>query len=169
MNGNFEALNYQSKIIRTLSALRRTADILRSQGKVLVFTNGCFDIVHRGHVEFLTRAKLLGDVLIVGLNGDASVRKLKGDKRPFVNEADRAFMLSALACVDYVYIFNEPRCHYVIRAIRPDIYVKAKEYAFHTLDVGEKEALQECYARMVFLEPLKGYSTTDIVERIRRL
>ena len=102
---------------------------LKSEGKKVVFTNGCFDILHRGHVEYLAKAKELGDVLIVGLNSDSSVKQIKGDGRPIVSQEDRAFILSNLAFVDYVVIFDEPTPYELISKIIPDVLVKGNDWA----------------------------------------
>ncbi len=157
------------KLVETLEELQRIAQQLRSRRKRIVFTNGCFDLIHRGHIEFLCQARGLGDVLIVAVNGDDSVRRLKGPGRPLMKQEDRAMLLAALECVDYVYIFDEPRCGGVIRAVCPDVYVKAKDYTPDTLDPQEKASLQECGAQMVFLEPVADYSTTNIIRRIKSL
>jgi rfaE bifunctional protein nucleotidyltransferase chain/domain len=102
---------------------------LKSKGKKIVFTNGCFDILHRGHVEYLSKAKQLGDVLIVGLNSDSSVKMIKGDKRPIVPQEDRAFILSNLSFVDYVVIFDEPTPYELISKIVPDVLVKGSDWS----------------------------------------
>src|SRR5690606_17498322 len=106
---------------------------LRRAGKKLVFTNGCFDILHRGHVAYLSRAKALGDVLIVGLNSDASVRRLKGPRRPINRAADRAQVLAALSCVDHIVEFAEDTPARLIERVRPDIFVKGGDYTLDTL------------------------------------
>ncbi len=134
--------------------------------KQTVVTNGCFDIIHSGHVEFLWKAKSLGDVLIVGLNGDESVRMLKGESRPINNEEDRAKVLSAFWFVDYVYIFKEKRATEFLKLARPTIYVKAGDYSLDTLDVSEKCALKLCGAEIKLLPFIEGKSTTRALESI---
>ncbi len=134
--------------------------------KRIVFTNGCFDILHRGHVDLLERARSLGDVLVVGLNSDSSVRRLKGAARPFVGEEDRAEVLLALASVDFVTVFDEDTPLETIAALRPDVLVKGAEYA-HGEIVGAR-FVEEHGGRVERIDMLPGYSTTAIVERIRK-
>ena len=114
---------------------------LRCAGKRLVVTNGCFDLVHRGHASYLLEAAKLGDELLVLINSDASVKALKGDSRPIVSEADRAYLLAALESVSRVVIFNSSRCDRELAALQPDIYAKAGDYTIETLDAGERAAL----------------------------
>ena len=131
------------KILNNLEELK---NILNArEGKKIVFTNGCFDIIHRGHVEYLQKAKELGDILILGLNSDDSVRRLKGASRPINNETDRAIVLSALECIDYVVIFDEDTPLELIKFIKPDILVKGGDYKIEEV-VGreyEKRLLAE--------------------------
>ena len=132
----------------------------RSEGKTIVFTNGCFDILHRGHAAYLREARELGDKLIVGLNSDASVRQLKGETRPVNTEDDRAYLLESLACVDYVTIFTEDTPYELLSQIRPDILVKGGDYQVEEI-VGREFALE------VKLIPfIEGYSTTRIIQRM---
>jgi D-beta-D-heptose 7-phosphate kinase/D-beta-D-heptose 1-phosphate adenosyltransferase len=138
---------------------------LRAQGKRIVFTNGCFDILHHGHVLCLNRAKALGDVLIVGLNSDASVRRLKGEGRPINPLADRAQVLAALSAVDYVVPFDEDTPAELIRAIRPDLYVKGGDYTRATLP--EAQLVESLGGAVQILPYLSDHSTTAIVARIR--
>jgi rfaE bifunctional protein nucleotidyltransferase chain/domain len=155
--------------IAKLHSLRDAAnarDAFLSHGHKAVLTNGCFDLLHAGHIYFLKEARRAGDALFVALNSDASVRALKGPSRPFQSERERAYALSALACVDVVFIFNEPRLSEEIRALRPDIYVKAGDYSLETLDAGERAALHEAGAEIRFLPFLPGFSTTGLIKRI---
>jgi D-beta-D-heptose 7-phosphate kinase / D-beta-D-heptose 1-phosphate adenosyltransferase len=139
---------------------------LRSHDKRIVFTNGCFDILHHGHIAYLNRAKAMGDVLIVGLNSDASVRALKGPSRPINNEDDRAAVLAALSSVDLVLLFDEPTPARLIEAIRPDLFVKGGDY---TRDILPEAPLVEALGGEVKILPfLDDRSTTGIIERIRR-
>ena len=117
----------------TLEGLLARLDYLRSEGRRVVFTNGCFDILHRGHVTYLSQAKALGDVLVVGLNADESVRRLKGATRPVNVLEDRAAVLSGLSCVDHVIAFEEDTPEALIRLIKPDVYVKGGDYTLETL------------------------------------
>ncbi|HUR57404.1 MAG TPA: adenylyltransferase/cytidyltransferase family protein [Opitutaceae bacterium] len=140
---------------------------LRAGGRRVVLTNGVFDLLHTGHIYYLQKARALGDALFVALNSDASVRALKGPKRPVQSEEARAFALAALACVDGVVIFNEPRLTPEIRALRPDVYCKAGDYTLEKLDPGERAALEEVGAKIMFLPFLPGFSTTDLIARIK--
>src|SRR3954462_7331076 len=128
--------------LATPSELARISDEMRAQGRVLVFTNGCFDLLHVGHTRYLQQARALGDALVVAVNGDQSVRALKGPTRPINTEEDRAEVLGALACVDYVTIFDEERVAGVIREVCPHLYVKGGDYTLETLHVDEVEALR---------------------------
>jgi len=139
---------------------------LRAAGKRVVFTNGCFDILHPGHVVYLENARNLGDALIVALNSDVSVRALKGEKRPILPEGDRALLLAALQCVDCVTLFDEVRATGVIEVVRPDVYVKGGDYTIETLNPEERAALQACGAEIGILPLIEGFSTTDIIARI---
>jgi rfaE bifunctional protein nucleotidyltransferase chain/domain len=137
---------------------------LKSKGKKIVFTNGCFDILHRGHVEYLSKAKQLGDVLIVGLNSDSSVRMIKGDKRPIVPQEDRAFILSNLSFVDYVVIFDEPTPYELISKIVPDVLVKGSDWSQENV-VG-RDIVEANGGKVVLIEIVPGRSTTNVIKTI---
>lgn len=157
----------QSKI-KSLASLVGIRRRLRRAGRRVVLTNGCFDLLHAGHVEYLAAAKRCGDVLVVALNGDRSVRALKGAGRPLVPQAARAQLLAALAAVDYVVIFNTVRVTPVIEALRPDVYVKGGDYTRATLNAEERRVLEGCGAKIKLLHLKPGFSTTALVEKIRR-
>lgn len=140
---------------------------LRAAGRRVVLTNGVFDLLHTGHLYYLKKARELGDALIVALNADASVRALKGPTRPVQTEEERAYALAALACVDGIVIFREPRLTPEIRAIRPDVYCKAGDYTLDKLDAGERGALEEVGAEIKFLPFLEGFSTTKLIAKIK--
>jgi len=133
----------------------------------LVATNGCFDVIHRGHVEYLRQSKNLGDILLVGLNSDESVRLLKGDGRPINSQEDRAVVLSAFEFVDYIHIFNEERATNFLKLAAPDIYSKAGDYSLETLDKSEKRMLDLHGSEIVFLPLVEGRSSTGIIERLK--
>ncbi len=137
---------------------------LRSQGKRIVFTNGCFDLLHPGHISTLTQAKALGDVLVVGINSDASVTRLKGERRPILNAPERALLLSALEAVDYVTVFDEDTPLELIRLLRPQILVKGGDWSPEAV-VG-KEVVEEDGGKVVVVPYQPGFSTTSIIERI---
>ena len=152
--------------ILTIEQLAEVSAQLRRDGKRLVVTNGCFDLLHLGHVRYLQAARALGDALAVGVNGDASVRALKGEGRPLNNARDRAEVLAALRSVDYVAVFSEVRATQFLERVRPAIYVKGGDYKPETLNPEERAVLEEISAeiRIIPFEP--GYSTTSIVERM---
>jgi rfaE bifunctional protein nucleotidyltransferase chain/domain len=149
--------------------LAAIADGLRAQGRKLVLTNGCFDLLHVGHVRYLQAARALGDALAVAINGDDSVRALKGAGRPLNSEGDRAEVVAALDCVDYVVIFQEVRVTPVIGKVRPSTYVKGGDYTPASLDPEERAALEKIGAeiRIVPFEP--GHSTSGLLERMKKL
>lgn len=142
---------------------------LRRQGARVVVTNGCFDLLHYGHVRYLQQARQLGDVLIVGLNGDRSVRQLKGPGRPLVPARYRAAVLAALRCVDAVVIFPQKRAKRFLAAAAPDIYVKAGDYTRASLDAAERRLLERLGAEIRIVPFVPGFSTTGLIERIRML
>ena len=138
----------------------------QTQHKIVVFTNGCFDILHAGHVRYLAEAKKLGDVLIVGLNSDASVRKLKGEGRPVNSAADRAEVLAGLRAVDHVVVFEEDTAEELVRRLRPDIYVKGGDYS---LDRLPESAIVASYGGQTVLVPmLEGRSTTQVIRKMQQ-
>lgn len=139
---------------------------IRSSIKDLVFTNGCFDIIHRGHIEYLNQAKAIGKSLLIGLNSDASVRKLKGVGRPINKESDRAYVLSNLKCVDAVVIFEEDTPYNLIKAVKPDFLVKGGDWKEDQI-VGSD--VVKSYGGKVFsLKYVDSYSTTNIIEKIKK-
>lgn len=138
---------------------------LKSQGKKIVSTNGCFDILHVGHVRYLQKSADLGDILVVCLNSDRSVKALKGDSRPLNNENDRAEVLSALACVDYVVIFNENTPVKYLAQIKPDIHTKGGDYDINTLP--EAKVVMENGGKLEFISFVEGKSTTNIINKMR--
>ncbi len=139
----------------------------RAAGRRVVLTNGVFDLLHTGHLYYLQQARQLGDALIIALNADASVRALKGPTRPVQTEEQRAYALAALACVDAITLFSEPRLTAEIRALRPDVYCKAGDYTLDKLNAVERAALQEVSAEIKFLPYLPGFSTTHLIARIK--
>jgi len=140
---------------------------LKKKGKKIVFTNGCFDIIHAGHIRYLRKSKKLGDVLIVGLNSDSSVRKIKGRERPINNQRDRAEILSALEFIDYIVIFNEETPEDLIRIVLPDILVKGSDWKGKK--VAGENVVKNRGGRIVFMPLLKGRSTTGLIEKIKQL
>jgi rfaE bifunctional protein nucleotidyltransferase chain/domain len=150
--------------VRGLAAAR---DALARDGKRLVLTNGCFDLLHVGHVRYLQAARRGGDALAIALNSDASVRQLKGDGRPLNSQDDRAEILAALACVDFVTIFDEERVTRLIEQVRPMAYAKGGDYRLETLDPDERAALEKCGTEIFFVPMVPGRSTSKLVDAIR--
>jgi D-beta-D-heptose 7-phosphate kinase / D-beta-D-heptose 1-phosphate adenosyltransferase len=150
--------------IKNLDVMAAIVAAQKAKGKRVVFTNGCFDLLHAGHVKYLQRARSFGDLLVLGLNSDASVRRLKGDKRPLINEAERGHLLSALDCVDYVVIFQEDTPIKLIAALKPDVLVKGGDYTPDTV-VG-KDIVESYGGRVELVEFVDGKSTTHIIEKI---
>jgi formyltetrahydrofolate-dependent phosphoribosylglycinamide formyltransferase len=145
---------------------RRLRDDLEKNGRKLVFTNGCFDLLHAGHVRYLQQARALGDALIVGLNSDTSVRELKGPTRPLNRERDRAEVLASLRAIDGVVVFNDKRATGLIESIKPHIYAKGGDYTPESLDPGERSALDKAGTQIQILSLVPGRSTTKIIERM---
>ncbi|MBU0666062.1 MAG: D-glycero-beta-D-manno-heptose 1-phosphate adenylyltransferase [Nanoarchaeota archaeon] len=150
--------------IKTKDEISKISKSFKKKGKTVVFTNGCFDILHVGHVRLLEKCKMLGDFLIIGFNTDNSIRKLKGINRPIINENERAEMLAALTCVDYIVFFNENNPSDLIKKIKPTIQAKGEDYSNKPMP---ERKIVEKYGGKVILIPLeKGFSTTNIIERI---
>ena len=150
--------------IVTLDALKKERERFRTANKKVVFTNGCFDIIHRGHVEYLTKAKALGDILVVGVNSDSSVRRIKGPLRPIVTQEDRMFVLASLRPVDYVCLFEEDTPFELIRALIPDILVKGSDWDINNI-VG-KDIVESTGGRVATIDFVPNRSTTSIIDRI---
>lgn len=150
------------KKIKSLEQIENICNSLREKNKKIVFTNGCFDLLHRGHVSYLNEAKMFGDVLIVGVNADSSVKRLKGNDRPINDQSDRALILSALECVDYVVIFHEDTPYDLIKAIGPDVLVKGGDYENKTI-IGSDLAPE-----VKIIPFVKGKSTTTIIDVISK-
>ena len=145
-------------------ALRCTLEALRAKGQTVVFTNGCFDILHAGHAALLEAAAALGDLLVVGLNSDVSVRRLKGTGRPVVPEGQRAHLLAALRAVDYVVLFDEETPQALIEALLPDVLAKGEDYALEEI-VG-REVVEGCGGRVVRLPLVAGLSSSRFIARL---
>jgi len=141
---------------------------LRAQGRRLVVTNGCFDLLHRGHVTYLEAARSQGDALLVGVNDDASVRQLKGPHRPVNGEADRAAVLAALQSVDAVCVFTERNALRFLATVEPDVYVKGGDYTIDTINQEERRLVEQLGGKIVVLPGVPGKSTTAVLEKISR-
>ena len=161
-------MNDPAKALLSLPEAVALRKKLRASGRNLVVTNGCFDLRHKGHASYLYEAAKNGDELWVLINSDASVSALKGPTRPLVSEKDRAYLLGALASVSRVIVFDSPRCDRELAALEPDVYVKAGDYTLEKLDPSERAALENASAKIVFMPFIDGFSTTNIVEKIRK-
>ena len=151
--------------IKTLPGLTKALKKLKAKNKTIVFTNGCFDILHVGHVEYLSKAKSSGDILIIGLNSDKSVRKLKGKKRPVVSQGNRAKVLSALSFVDFVVIFNDLTPIDLIKRIKPDVLVKGGDWKIK--DIVGSDFVISRGGKVKSLRYVKGFSTRGLIKKIK--
>jgi D-beta-D-heptose 7-phosphate kinase/D-beta-D-heptose 1-phosphate adenosyltransferase len=157
---------FRSKV-KTVRQLKPILARLRRRGERIVFTNGCFDLLHIGHLRYLQRARRHGDRLVVAVNSDRSVRKIKGPPRPLLPQAERAEVLAALSCVDYVTVFNEPDPLAVITALQPDVLIKGSDWSQNRI-IG-REVVEGRGGRVRRVPLVKGISTTRLIEKIRRL
>jgi len=147
-----------------LEFLESVVAALKASGKTVVFANGCFDLLHVGHIRYLQSARQLGDALVVALNNDESVRRLKGPQRPLMPENERAEILAALACVDYVVLFQEPTVERLLRVLKPDIQCKGTDYTEET--VPEREVVRSYGGRVAIAGDPKDHSTRDLIQDI---
>ncbi len=152
--------------IKNITQLKKIIVRLKNQGKKIVFTNGCFDILHFGHAKYLKEAKRKGDILIVGVNSDSSVRKIKGNRRPIINEAYRAGLIAALESVDFVVIFKEETPFRVIKTLKPDILVKGADWAQR--DIVGRDFILKGGGKVYTVKLVKGLSTTDLTRKLQR-
>lgn len=158
-----------SKKILSAKTLAGWRTALRAAGKKLVVTNGCFDLLHVGHVSYLEAARNQGDALLIGVNGDEAVRALKGEGRPINSESDRAAVLASLQAVDAVCIFPEPQATRFLTQAQPDIYVKGGDYTLATLNQEERQAVESAGGKIVIIPFVPGKSTSSLIEKITRL
>lgn len=161
-------MSFRDKIL-SADALKNWRSQLRNSGQKLVVTNGCFDLLHLGHVTYLDNARRLGDALLVGVNGDEGVRQLKGEGRPINHETDRAAVLAALEMVDAVCIFPEKTATRFLGVAEPDIYVKGGDYTLETLNPEERGMVERAGGKIVILPIVPGKSTSALVQKISRL
>lgn len=160
-------MNLENPKLFTLEQAVAARERLRAAGRKVVLTNGVFDLLHTGHLFYLQQARALGDALFIALNSDASVKALKGPLRPVMNEEQRAYALAALTCIDGIVVFREPRLTAEIEALRPDVYCKAGDYTLEKLNPQERAALEAVGAKINFMPFLPGFSTTNLIARIR--
>ncbi|MBI2412725.1 MAG: D-glycero-beta-D-manno-heptose 1-phosphate adenylyltransferase [Deltaproteobacteria bacterium] len=152
------------KLVSLKTFVSRELPRLRKKRKKVVFTNGCFDIIHAGHVRYLTKARSLGDVLVLGLNSDSSVRSIKGPTRPIVPEGERAEVLSALSCIDYIILFGDPTPLKLIETIKPDVLAKGADWA--AKDIVGGDIVKSSGGHIARVTLVKGKSTTNIIKRV---
>ena len=157
--------NSFAPILDRMRLVARVA-IDRQNGKKIVLTNGCFDFFHVGHIRYLAGAKALGDYLIVAVNSDDQVRRLKGANRPLMPERERAEIVSAIRFVDYVTIFPEPTVEELIRALRPDFHAKGTDYTIET--VPERDVVAECGGKVIIVGDPKNHSSTNLIQKVNR-
>jgi rfaE bifunctional protein nucleotidyltransferase chain/domain len=138
----------------------------KNPNRKIVATNGCFDILHIGHLNLLKKAKNFGDLLVVGLNSDASIKKLKGDKRPINKQEDRKILLEELRCVDFVEIFNETSCENFLRQVGPNFYIKSSDKTLSSINKEEKEVILSIKCKIKFVPFEEGFSSTNILNKI---
>ena len=151
--------------VKSLDELKALTAAARTNGKIVVFTNGCFDLLHRGHIYLLREAKALGDLLVVGINSDQSVKAIKGPTRPILAETDRVELIAAMEMVDYVVLFEEPDPYNTIAALRPKVLVKGGDWTSEEI-IGA-DIVRRDGGEVVVLPYLKGFSTTEIIEKVR--
>jgi rfaE bifunctional protein nucleotidyltransferase chain/domain len=157
-----------TKKMVSLEELSERTNALRAAGKRIVVTNGCFDLLHVGHVRYLKAARALGDALVVGVNDDRSVRELKGHGRPLNNENDRAELVASLESVDLVAIFRELRATRFIELVKPDVYVKGGDYDSESLNTEERRALEQIGTKIDIVPFERGYSTSKLIEKLQK-
>ena len=153
-----------NKLITSLDSLLELCNSFRASGKKIIMTNGCFDIIHTGHIYLLTEAKKLGDLLVVALNSDSSVKLNKGDVRPINSDIDRAYVLSAIQNVDYIIIFNEKTPEEIISTILPDILVKGSDYK--DKHIAGQKCLEKHGKKIALIDLVEGKSTTELINKI---
>jgi len=154
-----------SKLFQNFTEFKALLSTWKKNKKKIVFTNGCFDVLHRGHVEYLEKAKSYGDVLIVGLNSDESVQRLKGNTRPYITEEDRGFILAGLQSVDAVIIFSEDTPHTLINNIIPDVLIKGGDY--NIADIVGKDIVENNGGKVITIKFIEGKSSSSLINRIK--
>jgi rfaE bifunctional protein nucleotidyltransferase chain/domain len=162
-------ISMTARKLHKLAELAPWRQRLREARQRLVVTNGCFDILHRGHIEYLEAARARGDSLLIGLNSDESVLQLKGPQRPLNTQEDRARVLGALECVSAVVIFNEKRANNFLALVEPDLWIKGGDYTLESIDQEERQAVESSGGKIEFIPFVPGKSTTQLVEKIQRL
>lgn len=163
-----DILETENRKIRNFDQIKKIVGEEKEKGRKIVWTNGCFDLLHGGHVKYLEQARKFGDVLVVGLNSDESVKRIKGPERPILKQEERAEILSALEFIDYILIFDEENVSYHLKQIKPDVYVKGGDYDIKRINQEEKQALSEYQAVIKFIPLVKGHSSSEIIRKIKK-
>lgn len=157
----------EERKILDFEQLKKIVEDNKRKDRKIIWTNGCFDLLHIGHVNYLKEAKKLGDILIVGINSDESTRKIKGPERPIQSENERAEILSSLECIDYIIIFSESTSENYLKELKPHVYVKGGDYNINTMNQIERKILEDYGGKIEFISPQQGKSTSNIIERIK--
>ncbi len=152
--------------VKALQEISTLVSEFKEAGKTVVFANGCFDLLHVGHIRYLEAARALGDILVLGLNGDKSVRELKGPGRPLMNQEERAEILAALECVDYLVVFDEPTAKQVLETLKPDVHAKGTDYTRES--VPERETVLSYGGSIAIVGDPKDHSTKDFLKKIAK-
>jgi D-beta-D-heptose 7-phosphate kinase/D-beta-D-heptose 1-phosphate adenosyltransferase len=163
--GRFDPARIESKIIRSDEQLNEILQCISKENGKIVFSNGCFDIIHYGHVQYLAKARTFGDIMIVGINTDASIKRIKGEKRPVITENERLYMLASLECIDYVILFDEDTPVNLIQKIQPDIMVKGSDWKIEQLP--GREIVEAKGGQVILVDLVAGLSTTGIIQKIK--
>lgn len=153
--------------LQDLNTLKKIINSMRLEGKKIVWTNGCFDLLHPGHIYSLKKAKEKGDILIVGVDSDESIKKLKGSNRPIIEEKYRIFSLESLDFIDYIILFNFGEAENIIQELKPDIYVKSGNYNINTINQNERKIVESYGGEIYLPKGLQGFSTTEIINKIK--
>ncbi|MFH1613319.1 MAG: D-glycero-beta-D-manno-heptose 1-phosphate adenylyltransferase [bacterium] len=159
-------MDYQKKI-KTLEELKNIVEKLKKNGEKIVTTNGCFDLIHPGHIKYLWQAKKYGDILIVGLNSDTSIKKIKGNQRPILKEKARSLILASLSMIDYIVIFSEVTPIKLLKTLKPNIHIKGGDYIAEK--IIEYETVKKFGGEVKIIQFIKGYSTTNLIKKIKKI
>jgi len=167
MTENLLKMSSSKQKICSYQEIIKKIEALRKENKTFVLTNGCFDILHLGHIRYLNEAKKLGDYLIVALNSDKSIKELKGQSRPINNETTRSEILSSLDPVDFIFLFSDKTAENIIKTIKPEIYAKGGDYTIDTINQDERKIIEEYGGKIFLLKGVPGVSTTKLINQMK--
>lgn len=153
--------------LQNLNSLKKIINSFKLEGKKIVWTNGCFDLLHPGHIYSLKKAKEKGDILVIGIDSDDSIKKLKGENRPIIEEKYRIFSLESLNFVDYIILFDSGEAKNIIQELKPDVYVKSGDYNLDTINQNERKIVESYGGEIYLPKGLEGFSTTEIIDKIK--